>query len=93
MAAEDYMISCPTKKFLGFDCFGCGTQRAFAMLLEGDFKGAFDLFPAIYTLVLFVFFVALHFLDRSRSYSKILIALAIINAIVMVTSYFLKHPL
>lgn len=91
LALEDYMMPCLTKKYFGIECFGCGTQRAFAMLLEGDFKGAFQMYPAIYTIVLLVFFIILNFVDKKRNYSRFLIWLGIINGIVILVSYFWKH--
>lgn len=84
------MIPCINKTLFGVDCFGCGTQRAFLLLLEGDFVGAFQMFPAIYTTLLFFGFVALHFIDKSRNYRNFLIFFAIVNAIIMVGSYFYK---
>lgn len=87
---EDYMIPCMNKSLFGVDCFGCGTQRALLLLLEGDFVGAFKMFPAIYTTVLFFFLVALHFIDKSRNYKNSLILFAIVNSIIMVSSYFYK---
>jgi len=88
---EEYMIPCMNKSLFGVDCFGCGTQRALLLLLEGDFVGAFKMFPAIYTTVLFFLFATLHFIDKSRNYRNILIVFAIINAIIMVGSYFYKQ--
>ena len=93
MSAEDFMMPCLTKKYFGIDCFGCGTQRAFVMLTEGDFKGAFEMYPAIYSLLVLAFFVVLSIFDRARNYRKILIFLGIANAVIIVVSYFLKHPL
>ncbi len=93
MSADDFMMPCLTKKYFGIDCFGCGTQRAFVMLTEGDFKGAFEMYPAIYSLLVLAFFVVLSIFDRARNYSKILIFLGIANAVIIVVSYFLKHPL
>lgn len=93
MALEDYMLPCPTKKYLGIECFGCGMQRAIALLLRGDFEGAFNMFPAIYTTILFFFFVILHFIDRKRNYGNVLITLALLNVVVMVVAYFIKHPI
>lgn len=90
MAPEDYMLPCVNKKLFGVDCFGCGTQRSLALLLKGDFSGAFQMFPAIYTTLLFFVFIALHFLDKSRNYTKFIIGLAIANAVIMVVSYFYK---
>lgn len=87
---EEYMVPCMNKKLFGIECFGCGTQRSFWLLLQGDFVGAFKMFPAIYTTVLLFAFIGLHFIDKSRNYQKIIIGLAISNAIIMVASYFYK---
>lgn len=88
---EEYMLPCLTKKFLGIECFGCGTQRALVLLFKGEFKAAFLMFPAIYTLLLFLGFVSLNFIDKARNYHKIIVGLGITNAIIMVISYFIKH--
>lgn len=84
------MIPCMNKKLFGIECFGCGTQRAFWMLLQGDFVGAFKMFPAIYTTALLFAFIGLHFINKSRNYKNIIVGLAIVNAIIMVVSYFYK---
>jgi hypothetical protein len=91
MKIEDFMLTCPSKKFLGIECFGCGTQRAIVMVFEGRFADAFHMFPAVYTLLLFFATVLLNFVDRKRNYGNILIFLAIVNAVIMVISYFYKH--
>lgn len=91
MRLEDFMLSCPTKKFLGIECFGCGTQRALLLVAQGKFSEAFHMFPAIYTLILFLCVVLLNFIDKKRNYSTALISLAIINTTIMVVSYFIKH--
>ncbi|KAB1154434.1 DUF2752 domain-containing protein [Flavobacterium luteum] len=90
MDVEKYMIPCINKKLFGVECLGCGTQRAFMLLLKGDFAGAYDMFPAIYTTVLFLGVLGLHFIDKSRNYHKSIIFLAIINAIIMIVSYIYK---
>jgi len=91
MKIEDFMLSCPSKKFLGIECFGCGTQRAILLVFQGKFSEAFQMFPAVYTLLLFFFFVAVSFIDKKRNYGQVLIFLAIINSLIMVFSYFYKH--
>jgi len=93
MKIEDFMLTCPSKKFLGIECFGCGTQRALVMVFEGRFGDAFHMFPAIYTLLLFFAAVILNFVDTKRNYGNVLVMLAGINAVIMVVSYFYKHPL
>ncbi len=87
---EEYMIPCMNKKLFGVECMGCGTQRALLLLLEGNFVAAFKMFPAIYTLILFFFIVGLHFIDKSRSYTKFIAYLAVINGIFMLTNYIYK---
>ncbi len=84
------MIPCMNKQLFGVDCLGCGTQRALLLLLNGDFVKAFHLFPAIYTTLLFFGVLALHFLDKSRNYHKLIIGLAIVNASIMIVSYLYK---
>ena len=90
MDLEKYMIPCLNKKIFGIDCFSCGMQRSILLILKGDLYRAFYQFPAIYTIILFFVFVGLNFVDNKRNYHKIIISLAIINAIFMVISYFYK---
>ncbi|KPH10890.1 DUF2752 domain-containing protein [Chryseobacterium sp. ERMR1:04] len=91
MKIEDFMLSCPSKKFLGIECFGCGAQRAIVMVFEGRFSEAFHMFPAVYTLLMFLFTVGLSFVDKKRNYGNILIIMAVANSIIMVIAYFYKH--
>ena len=84
------MIPCVNKKLLGVECLGCGTQRALLLLLRGEFNAAFHMFPAIFTTILFFGVLGLHFIDKSRNYHKIIVSLAIINAVIMIVSYIYK---
>lgn len=87
---EKYMLPCMNKRLFGIDCMGCGIQRSIALLLEGRFTEAFYMYPAIYPLIIFFIFIGLNFIDKSRSYHKIIIFLGIITAITMVVSYVYK---
>ncbi len=84
------MIPCMNKKLFGIECPGCGSQRSFFMLINGKFSAAFHIFPAIYSMLLLFLFLGLHFIDKSRDYQKIIISLAIINALIMIISYIYK---
>ena len=84
------MLPCLNKQLFGVECPGCGTQRAIAFLLEGEFYEAFKMFPAIYTLVLFFILLGLHLMDKKRNYTKLVIASAFLNAIVILGAYFIK---
>ena len=87
---EEYMLPCLSKRLFGIECMGCGSQRALVMVFKGDFLNAFHMFPAIYSSLLFFLFVALHFIDKSRSYHKLMISSAIINAVIMVVAFLIK---
>ena len=85
------MLPCLSKKFFGVDCFGCGSQRALLLLFKGEFKAAFFMFPAIYTLVLLGISFILSLIDKTRSYHTLIVSSAIVTAVTMVVSYFIKH--
>jgi hypothetical protein len=91
MNIEDFMLTCPSKKFLGVECPGCGAQRAVVLVFEGRFSEAFHMYPAVYTLLLFLFIFGLSFIDRKRKYGRILMTLVIINLMMMMGSYIYKH--
>jgi len=84
------MLPCFSKSLFGIDCPGCGAQRSLLLLLNGEYIHAFKMFPAIYTTLFFFFFLGLHLIDRTRNYSKIVIAFAIGNAVIMIVSYIYK---
>lgn len=79
-----------SKSLFGLDCPGCGMQRATLMLLKGEFVNAFHMFPAIYTTIPLFALIGLHFVDKRRNYSKIIIPFAILNATIMIIAYFYK---
>lgn len=84
------MLPCMNKQLFGIECPSCGTQRAFFSLLEGNFTEAFTTFPAIYTLIAFFVVLALHFIDKTRSYTTLIKWLAIVNGVIMIVSYLIK---
>jgi hypothetical protein len=84
------MLPCMNKSLFGVDCIGCGTQRSLLLLVNGEFTKAFYQFPAIYTTLLLFGLIGLHLIDKKRNYQKIIIGLAIINAIIMIISYIYK---
>ncbi|MEE6128276.1 DUF2752 domain-containing protein [Chryseobacterium arthrosphaerae] len=85
------MLTCPSKKFLGVECLGCGAQRAVVLVFEGKFSEAFHLYPAVYTLLLFFFTLGISFIDRKRKYSNILLGMGAVNLVIMVIAYVYKH--
>lgn len=91
MNIEDFMLTCPSKKFLGVECFGCGAQRAIVLVFQGRFSEAFQMYPAVYTLLLLFLFIILSFIDKKRKYSTIIMGLIALNIVIAVISYVYKH--
>ncbi|PWI31722.1 hypothetical protein DI383_03015 [Flavobacteriaceae bacterium LYZ1037] len=84
------MLPCLSKQILGFDCLGCGLQRAFVFLLHGEFIAAFKMYPAVYTLIPLFLFIGLNFFFKFKHSNKIINILAIISISIIVVSYTLK---
>ncbi|HLW32836.1 MAG TPA: DUF2752 domain-containing protein [Aequorivita sp.] len=87
---ENYMLPCINKKIFGVECLGCGMQRATALLFQGDFSLAFKIYPAIYTILLLLAVVAFSFFVKFKYDFQLKIGLVILNAVIMVGSYFYK---
>lgn len=85
------MIPCLSKTLFGIECLGCGFQRAFLLLLKGEFSMAFQMYPAVYTTLIFLGFLGLHFVDTSKNYKKPLTSMTVINVLFMVAGYYYKH--
>ena len=91
MDIEKYMIPCISKTLFGVECLGCGFQRAFVLLLQGKFGAAFQMYPAIFSSLIFLFFLCLHFLNQKYNYKKRLLVLAIANVFFMIGGYYYKY--
>ncbi len=90
MNLEDYMLPCLNKKLFGLDCLGCGFQRSLLYVIKGDFIVAFNVYPAIYTLILLAIFLILNLKFKFKSGKKIIIIFTIINVLIIIASYFIK---
>lgn len=90
MSPEDYMLPCLNKQILGFECTGCGMQRALTMIYHGDFIAAFQMYPAIYTLILFFAFIGINAFLHFKFANKIIVILALTNVVVIIGSYLIK---
>ena len=87
---EDFMLPCLTKKFFGFDCPGCGLQRSLVLLVKGDFSAAFNMYPAIYPLVILLLFVLTTTFVKIKFEMAIKIFLAITTGLTIIVAYILK---
>ena len=87
---EDYMLPCLSKTFFGLECLGCGFQRSFLLLLNGNFIDAFKMYPAVYTLLGTFLFILVNFKLQFKHSKKIISRLAYLNLSIMIINYLIK---
>jgi len=85
------MLPCLSKTLFGMECLGCGFQRAFLLLLRGEFSAAFQMYPAIYSSLLFFGILGFHFFTKKVFSKKILIGITFLNALIMIGGYIYKN--
>ena len=88
--AKEFMLPCLNKKLFGIDCMGCGMQRSVALIFQGEFTAAFNMYPAIYTLLLLFAVIAVNTFVNFKYASKIILILAILNGTIIISSFILK---
>lgn len=86
------MLPCLNKSLTGLECPGCGMQRAIVLLFQGEFKSAFFMYPAIYTLGLLFFCILIFKIISIKKSNQILISLVYLNAGIILISYLIKIP-
>jgi len=87
---EEFMLPCLNKQLFGIDCLGCGIQRATALLFKGEFVAAFKMYPAIYTLIILLFFLITNIWVKFKYDRIIKISLIILNVLIVVIGYMIK---
>ncbi|MEP0266135.1 DUF2752 domain-containing protein [Dokdonia sp.] len=87
---EEYMLPCLNKKYLGFECMGCGIQRSVALLFRGEFIDAFLMYPGIYPLISLLGFLIINQFVTLKYANKTIIFLAILTVATIIISYLIK---
>ncbi|WP_089664441.1 DUF2752 domain-containing protein [Gramella sp. MAR_2010_147] len=84
------MFPCLNKSLLGIECTGCGGQRAALLLFQGEFKEAFYMYPAIYSLAILLGFLLVNLFFKFKYDFNIKIGLIVFNALIIAGAYILK---
>ena len=87
---DQYMLPCLNKNLFGIECMGCGLQRSVALVSKGDFIDAFYMYPAVYTLILLFVVIGINAFKKFEYANKIILILAIVNAVIILTHFILK---
>jgi hypothetical protein len=88
---EKYMFPCFSKTLFGVECLGCGFQRSLILLLRGEFTASLQMYPALFTSLLFLGFIGFNFIYKRFFSPKLILAMALINVIIMIGGYIYKH--
>lgn len=73
--ADHFFIPCPFKYLSGYDCPGCGFQRALLALMKGEVEHSFHLYPPAVPILLTIITACLaqwRLQDRSKGFIRIL---------------------
>lgn len=87
---EKYMLPCLNKKLFGVDCMGCGLQRSIALIFEGEFIAAFNMYPAVYSLITLFLCIGINIFFKFKYSNKIIGALAIVTVATIIISFIIK---
>lgn len=87
---KDYMLPCFSKQIYGIDCPGCGLQRSVAFLFQGDFVAAWDMYPAIFTIIPLLVLYTANFFFTIKYINKIILMLVLASVGLILTNYILK---
>jgi len=87
---EDFMLPCLNKTLFGMECPGCGLQRSFLLLTQGEFVAAFKMYPAIFPLLTFLSFLGLSVFISFKNSNQIKMYLALLTIATIIISYIIK---
>lgn len=87
---EEYMLPCASKKLFGIECPGCGFQRSVLLLFDGEFVAAFQMYPAIYTLIPLAMLLIINKLSNAKIIGYLIIAFSISSVALILTNFFIK---
>ncbi|WP_459212960.1 DUF2752 domain-containing protein [Aquimarina rhabdastrellae] len=87
---KEHLLQCPIKSTIGMNCLGCGLQRSFLLLLEGNLSASFVMYPALIPMILMLGFLLLHIIYNFKKGAKILKFFYILNSIIIVINYIIK---
>lgn len=87
---KGFMLNCPSKKWLHIDCPGCGFQRSFFALTEGDIVKSFNLYPATLPILVLSIFTILHLKYKFDAGALVIKIFFILIAIIILAFYIYK---
>lgn len=75
---QNHLIPCPFKFVTGFDCPGCGFQRALILLIKGDFRQSWEMYPPTIPIAFLFLLAGLSYIMPFKNRSVVINTLAIV---------------
>jgi len=69
------MVECSWKSHFGVECMGCGFQRSFVLLMEGNFWESIQLFPATIPIILVFIYTGAHLIFKYKNGARNIVIL------------------
>jgi len=87
---QNHLLPCPFKSLTGFDCPGCGFQRAFIFLIKGNLSESWQLYPPTIPIISLLLFAAISYFAGFKTRSKAINIFSILVGNFILLSYFYK---
>ena len=84
---ENHQLVCFYKSILGIECPGCGTQRAFILLLRGEFSESFLAYPPLLLFLSLILFLLFHLVFKFRKGGTYLMYLFLFTVLVVLINF------
>jgi hypothetical protein len=81
------MLPCLFKEVFGVSCPGCGLQRAFAALLQGNLVESLVQNPALIPMLITGLLLTIHLKMNLRYGPKLLVILSLLTAALMIVNF------
>ena len=84
---ENHQLVCFYKSTFGIECPGCGTQRAFILLLRCEFLESFFTYPPLIFFLSLMLFLILHLIFKFRKGGTYLMYLFLFTALIVMINF------
>jgi len=91
--SENNLLDCPIKTMFHVDCLGCGLQRSFVLLVQGNILDSIIMYPALIPMIIMFAYLLAHVYFNFRNGARLLKYFYFLNIILIVANYLIKQIL
>jgi len=87
---EQHLFTCTIKNLFGFNCPGCGMQRAFIALLRGDLMKSLQLNASLLPFLFTLFYTFCHLLFSFKNGAKMIVIFLMSTLAILIVNFVVK---